>query len=81
MEAGELSDDWKLMGYSGASDFNRSVTFPLPTMLTFFPLHTNESAENANLHVELICLRVDEIKEGVLVPSAEELLDAPGYSW
>ncbi|KAF2445220.1 hypothetical protein P171DRAFT_431956, partial [Karstenula rhodostoma CBS 690.94] len=70
---------------TGAS-YNQTVRFPQPYFLTFWPNRTHDPAsaglESDYVHVELLCLRTDDIEEGSPVPpSAKEILNGPDVKY
>lgn len=61
-------------------EYNQTIRFPQPHFITFWPNRTGVSSVSTSwiedVHVEIRCLRPDDISEGSLVPpSAQELLD------
>lgn len=68
-------------------EYDIAVRFPVVEVLTFWPNRSDPSAYTASwrddVHVEVLCLRPDQIKDGSVVPpSGEELLMRPsaGFS-
>jgi hypothetical protein len=75
------SSMYRAGGIGGSYDV--SVRFARPYFLTFWPNRTLDTASNGisadEVHVELLCLKADDIKEGSSVPaSAKDLLDKAG---
>jgi hypothetical protein len=67
-------------GYGTGGAYNQSIRFPQPWFFTFWPNQTGQDSvqtswSEEDVHVQIMCLRPDEFKEGSVVPpSAEELL-------
>jgi hypothetical protein len=78
---GANSSMYRGRGKSGTYDV--SARFAQPYFLTFWPNRTQDTASNGissdEVHVELLCLKTDDIKEGSSAPApAKDLLDKLG---
>jgi hypothetical protein len=71
----------KSMHYAGgiSSPYNQSIRFPAPVFWMFWSNKTGSSSEN--VHVEIKCMKPDDLREGSDVPpDANQLLDGAQYS-
>jgi hypothetical protein len=72
-----------LLTLNSGMDYSVAVRFPLVDIITFWPNRTNMQVYNTawvqDVHVEIVCMRPDQIVQGSVVPPmGEELLSGSG---
>jgi hypothetical protein len=76
-----------LSGSNDLSGYNQSIRFPQLHFLSFFPNRSSikgvyETQWDTDVHVQLLCIKPDDIQQGSAVPpSAKELLDRSDASY